>query len=1092
METTAVAHPARPDAIADPVRLAAVAGTGLIDGVPSPVLDEITALTMRLLDVRVALLNLVDAASQCSVSRGDGPVAPELRHLPITHSYCRHVVESGEPLVVDDAREHPLLRDNPAVHEYHAVAYAGMPVRSPDGSVLGTLCVFDTETRTWSETDLATLKGLAAAASGEMAARIAVSQERHEAKQQLRWVLDSALEAFVATDATGRVTGWNLQAEQMFGWSEAQALGRPVSELLIVSGQRPSFTRWLTEVVGTRAEGLRGEFQALHEGGRQFPIELSATARDPQDPTAMHAFIRDISAARRSEQLRRLEYAVAGALAAAQSAEHAAEAVVARVGEGLRWPYVEYWHLETNGTEQLVRLADWSRDASVTAPMRTTRAFGREDGVLGAVWRNAAPRWITELPGNDTTRSEAAHAAGLHTAVAVPVRNGTDVVGILAVFDRRDTPADPELVAALESVAAHIGQYVHRRRAVDLELELSRAQRHFDQIVGNLSDFLWTVRITPDGAVRMVYASPNNTGIFGGPAPAGGDLGRAMAGMMHPEDRDTFLEFRESLVTGQTAEVVSRLIGRDGVTRWVWTRGHPRREGGNLFVDGVCSDVTERHRDNARLRQQAELLDLAPTAVIVRDLNHQVTYWNRGAEAVYGWNSAAVLGRRTHRLLDTRYPMSREIVDQALADHGQWQGELDHLRSDGSRIIVLSHQGVQYDDDGQPMAILEVNVDVTARKYAERQLADGAKRLRTQFSLVTVGQAALSLEGRFQQVNPALADILGRTVMDLENGTLDDITHPEDRADNHRTAAYMFTEDQPTGRYVRLLHADGHVVDAEVGMSLVRDSDGQPVSFIAVVQDVTARLAAERERDAAAAQLAERNALLQDTNGQLADANALKLDLMGMLSHEIGTPLNTIGGYADMLLADLDQLVPSHRKAMEVIARSTRRLNQLRAEILTMCTIDAGQLQATPEPVDLAAALTEIAGSLDLSVALHCPDDMTVLVHPSHLHQIITNFCTNAAKYAGGATAITVEQLDDRARISVHDNGPGIPSLLRPHLFDRFTRASGNDPTIQGHGLGLYIVKGLAEANNGSVGYQPGKPAGSTFTLTLPLGSPGL
>jgi signal transduction histidine kinase len=254
-----------------------------------------------------------------------------------------------------------------------------------------------------------------------------------------------------------------------------------------------------------------------------------------------------------------------------------------------------------------------------------------------------------------------------------------------------------------------------------------------------------------------------------------------------------------------------------------------------------------------------------------------------------------------------------------------------------------------------------------------------------------------------------------------------------------------------------------------------------------VLQDVTARLAAERERASAEAALAERNDVLQDSNTQLAAANALKLDLMGMLSHEIGTPLNTITAYAELLIGNLEEANPAHKKAIEVIARSARRLEILRAEILTMVSLDAGHMSATPEPVELCPALTDILAGLEVSPPVSCATGTTALVYPSHLQQIITNFCTNAAKYGGGVTAVTVERRGDRVVIGVHDEGEGIPEELRPHLFDRFTRAAGMSPAIKGHGLGLYIVKGLAEANGGQAGYEPNPKGGSVFTLTLPL-----
>ncbi|WP_203802856.1 sensor histidine kinase, partial [Actinoplanes couchii] len=83
-------------------------------------------------------------------------------------------------------------------------------------------------------------------------------------------------------------------------------------------------------------------------------------------------------------------------------------------------------------------------------------------------------------------------------------------------------------------------------------------------------------------------------------------------------------------------------------------------------------------------------------------------------------------------------------------------------------------------------------------------------------------------------------------------------------------------------------------------------------------------------------------------------------------------------------------------------------------------------------------------------------------------------------------TAITVHRQDDIATIAVHDDGHGIPAELRPHLFDRYTRNPDTSMAIKGTGLGLYIVRGLAEANHGTAGFHPGNGGGSTFTLALP------
>ncbi len=118
---------------------------------------------------------------------------------------------------------------------------------------------------------------------------------------------------------------------------------------------------------------------------------------------------------------------------------------------------------------------------------------------------------------------------------------------------------------------------------------------------------------------------------------------------------------------------------------------------------------------------------------------------------------------------------------------------------------------------------------------------------------------------------------------------------------------------------------------------------------------------------------------------------------------------------------------------------------------------------------------------------MSCARDVRALVNPAHLQQIVTNLVTNATKYAGTATGITAEARKGHVEIHVRDDGPGVPEELRPHLFERYRRAAGTASATKGHGLGLYIVGGLAEANAGSIHYRPRSPRGSTFTLRLPL-----
>jgi PAS domain S-box-containing protein len=124
------------------------------------------------------------------------------------------------------------------------------------------------------------------------------------------------------------------------------------------------------------------------------------------------------------------------------------------------------------------------------------------------------------------------------------------------------------------------------------------------------------------------------------------------------------------------------------------------------------------------VRKQAQLLELAHDAIIVRDLDSRVVFWNRGAEETYGWTREQAEGQVTHALLRTQFPAagSWEVIQQHLLQEGQWYGELVHTRADGDTIVTASRQMLQRNDAGQPVAILEINRNISGRKAAEDNL----------------------------------------------------------------------------------------------------------------------------------------------------------------------------------------------------------------------------------------------------------------------------------------------------------------------------------------------------------------------------------
>jgi diguanylate cyclase (GGDEF)-like protein len=212
-------------AVQDPARLRALERSGLLDPGREAVFDRLTALARDLLDAPVSLVSLVTDERQFFKSDAglEEPLRSE-RETPLSHSFCKHVVDSGAPLVVEDTRRHELLKDNPAIEEHDAIAYAGIPVHAPQGPVLGSFCVIDHEPRVWEERDVRLLSVLAEFVMKEMAlqeanqaARRALDREERQ-RHVLELIADDAPIAEVLARLTGMVeaeTGMTASVDEL-------------------------------------------------------------------------------------------------------------------------------------------------------------------------------------------------------------------------------------------------------------------------------------------------------------------------------------------------------------------------------------------------------------------------------------------------------------------------------------------------------------------------------------------------------------------------------------------------------------------------------------------------------------------------------------------------------------------------------------------------------------------------------------------------------------------------------------------------------------------------------------------------------------
>ena len=174
------------DPLHDTERLTALNETSLVDAPSTASLDRYVRIAQGALAAPVVLVSLVDDHRQFFANASGLPQPwATCRQTPLSHSFCQHVVRGARGLVIEDAREHPLLRDNLAIRDLNVIAYLGMPIRSSEGHVLGSFCAIDSQPRKWTEVEAAVLTDLAGAVSDEIET-LRRARRAEQSEQRLR------------------------------------------------------------------------------------------------------------------------------------------------------------------------------------------------------------------------------------------------------------------------------------------------------------------------------------------------------------------------------------------------------------------------------------------------------------------------------------------------------------------------------------------------------------------------------------------------------------------------------------------------------------------------------------------------------------------------------------------------------------------------------------------------------------------------------------------------------------------------------------------------------------------------------------------
>jgi PAS domain S-box-containing protein len=361
------------------------------------------------------------------------------------------------------------------------------------------------------------------------------------------------------------------------------------------------------------------------------------------------------------------------------------------------------------------------------------------------------------------------------------------------------------------------------------------------------------VYVIQDGG--FAYVNPTMAQIFGYQVEEIMSGAVAPKDLIYPEDLELVRETIRRRLSGElgAAHYTFRGLHKSGRVIYCESFGRMVEYQGRPAVVGTLVDFTDRQRAEEELRRHAELLDLAHDAILVRDLDNRIVFWNSGAEGTYGWSKEEALGQGIHQLLHTEFSQPLEELEAEFLRQGQWQGELCHTRQDGRRIVVTSRWALQRDREGKPVAILEINRDITEQKRAEAGRTRLAAILEATSDLVGTGDR----QERILYLNRA-----GRKMLGI--GVEEDISHLTVK-DLHPEWAYRLIQEQGAREALHhgvwseetaFLSRDGREIPTSQVLVAHKDPHGQVEFLSTVARDIT-------ERKRAAEALQEANNRLQ-------------------------------------------------------------------------------------------------------------------------------------------------------------------------------------------------------------------------------------
>ena len=851
-------------------------------------------------------------------------------------------------------------------------------------------------------------------------------------KSEQRWstILSSIGDAIIATDMSGKTMFMNRVAEELTGWTLSESSQKSVKEVFNIINEQ---TRLEVEnpIVKVLREGivvsLANHTVLIRKDGLEIPIDDSGAPIKDKDgkTTGVVLIFRDITERKKSEE-EILRLASFPALNPS--------------------PIIE---------------ADFEGDIKYVNPAAKARFVDLE--VLGlkhpffSNWKNMVKAFTGKTSKTSISEVRIGDDWYLQHYYNVPK---TRIIRIYSINITESKKAEEALTKKQDELQTIIDSSQGLIFYKDLENHFIRVNKAFAEIMG-----------LPKAQLE----------------------GQSLFELYPKEEAEAFWRDDKQVIASGKAKVgiEERMHSKQG-QRWVQTDKIPYRdtEGNIIGVIGFSVDITERKKAEETLNKLNEeleerilkrteevsaerqrlynVLETLPAYVILLDKDYCVPFANKVFRERFGESH----GKRCYDFLFKREsPCENCETYKVMKTNGphrwEWTGP------DGRDYDIYDFPFVE--TDGSTL-ILEMGIDITDRKRAEKQIRDVSLYSRSLLEASLDPLVTISAEGKITDVNQATELATGCSRAELIGSDFSDyFTEPEKAKSGYKQVFNKgFVRDYP----LAIKHKSGKITDVLYNAAIYTNEAGEMQGVFAAARDITERKKAEEQAQESAKKLkdAERLAAIGAT--------------AGMVGHDIRNPLQAITSDIYLAKTDLASIPESEEKknvleSLHEIEKNTDYINKIVADLQDFARPIAPKLEEIEleETMHSVIAKLNIPGNVTVKYSFK-KDFPKINVDQSYIQRILTNLLNNAVQAMpnGGKLTIAAATKNGKAIISVEDTGEGIPEAVRGRLFTPLVTSKS-----KGQGFGLSVVKRFTEGMGGTVTFESEVGKGTKFIIELPI-----